>query len=140
MRQPSLDEEYRMLVQEGLARGELSIRTDGPDHRSEPRFRIGNAGIAVRVEPQFKLVDISAVGIAFLSELPFHSDELLHVVLRRTLTFQARVVRSLLVETDPNLLEARYRVQCRFNNPGDGKQLLVLMKEMERLNESSQIN
>lgn len=140
MRQPNLEDEYQMLVQEGFARGELDVFTAGPEQRTEPRFRLRDTGIAVRVEPQFQLVDVSAAGIAFQSELPFRSGDLLHVVLRSALAFQARVVGCMLVETDPLMLEARYRVQCRFNDPADGKQLLVLMKEIERLNESSSVN
>jgi hypothetical protein len=37
------------------------------------------------------------------------------------------------VETDRQLLETRYRVQCQFDDDASGKQLLVLMREIERL-------
>jgi len=120
-------------LREGLAKGEVSIRTDLPDLRKAPRFRTPGSNISVRVEPQFSLLDISASGFAFLSELPFAQDDVLHVILRSALAFQARVVGCQIVETDRTLLETRYRVQCRFDDDISGKHLLVLMREIERL-------
>jgi PilZ domain len=140
MRLPTLDEEYQSIVREALARGELDVRKNGDDLRSEPRFRKVRGGIAVRVEPEFRMADVSARGIAFFSELPFELGSTLHVVLHGTIAFHARVVGIQLVETDSFFLEARYRVQCRFHDDADGKQLLVLMKEMERLGSAAPVN
>lgn len=133
MEQWDLDRQYELLLQEGLAKGEVTIRADLPDLRRAPRFRVSGGRIAVRVEPQFTLVDISASGFAFLSEIPFALEVVLHVILRSALAFQARVVGCQLVETDRQLLETRYRVQCQFDDDASGKQLLVLMREIERL-------
>jgi PilZ domain len=140
MGQWNLDQEYRLLVEEGFAKGEIAIRTDGPDLRTEPRFRVHNGRIAVRVEPQFRLVDISAAGVAFLSDLGFRKGAVLHVILKEALAFQARVVDCQVVETDAAMLELRYRVQCRFDDLTNGKQFLVLMKDMERIGGSVAVN
>lgn len=127
----NLDRAYHLLLEEGYATGQIRRRTDGPDHRSAPRFRLHDGQIAVRVEPQFQLVDISAAGFAFYSEFPFQPDTLVQVILKDTVAYRARVVASPLVETDAGLMELRYRVQCRFDDISNGKQFLVFLKEME---------
>lgn len=136
----NLEREYESLLQSGLETGEVSIRTDPPDHRAAPRFRLPASDIAVRVEPYFRLVDVSAVGIAFMSERPFAVDSVLQLIVRGTVAFQARVVECPLVETDPELLEVRYRVQCRFDSTATGKHLLLLLKEMEQFKASHNAN
>ena len=86
----------------------------------------------VRLEPDFNLVDISATGLAFLSERPFPVGERLAIIVRGVVTFQVRVLNCPMVEVDANLMELRYRVQCAFSNEMDGKQLVLLLKEYER--------
>ncbi len=38
-----------------------------------------------------------------------------------------------MVETDPDLIETRYRVQCRFENEEQGRQVLLMMKDVDKL-------
>jgi len=140
MSKRSLEQEYQLILSECLAKGEVRVRTGAPEQREAPRFEIQKGQIAVRVEPTFKLVDISATGIAFLSELPFKPGQVLQLILKDTVAFQARVVACQLVETDIDYLEMRYRVQCRFGDSANGKQLLVLMKDMERIGVSAIVN
>jgi PilZ domain len=140
MGQWNLEREYELLIEEGLANGEITVRKDGPDLRAEPRFRLRGSRVAVRVEPQLKVVDLSAAGIAFLSEQPFNPGDVLHVIIKDTLAIQARVVGCQLVETDPALLELHYRVHCRFNDVSNGKQLLLLMKEIARIGRGVAVN
>lgn len=129
----NLDREYQLLVEGGLASGELTVRVDGPELRRAPRFRFQHGRIAVRVEPEFNLVDLSATGLAFLSDLSFAPETALQVIVKGTVAVQARVVTSTLVETDADLLEMRYRVQCRFDDTASGKHLVLLMKEIDRM-------
>jgi hypothetical protein len=136
----NLEQEYQLILSEGLAKGEIRIRTGAPEQREAPRFEIQQGRIAVRVEPIFQLVDISATGIAFLSDLPFQTGQVLQLILKDTVAFQARVVCCPLVETDIDYMEMRYRVQCRFGDSANGKQLLVLIKEIERIGVSTIIN
>jgi PilZ domain len=140
MGQRDLEQEYQLILSEGFATGELRIRTEAPDLREAPRFHIQQGRIGVRLEPQLLLVDVSASGIAFLSEVPFPPGSVLQVILKDTVAFQARVVACQLVETDIDYLEVRYRVQCRFSDSINGKHLLVLMKEMERIGVSGTVN
>lgn len=129
----NLEKEYQRLLQRSIARGEVSIRTDGHDQRQSPRIRMAGERVAVRLETEFEVLNISAGGFAFLSEAPFHEGETLHVVLKDAMAFQGQVVACQVVETDALLMELRYRVQCRFLNDTSGKQLLVLMQEMQHL-------
>ena len=140
MSKRDLEQEYQIIVAEGLAKGEIRVRTSDVEHREAPRFAMRQGRISVRVEPVFKLVDISATGIAFFSDLPFRSGQVLQLILKDTVAFQARVVGCELVETDIDYMEMSYRVQCSFRDPTNGKHLLVLMKEMERMGENLIVN
>lgn len=133
----NLEREYQQLVEKGLAKGAISIRSGAPDQRQSPRIRLQEGRISVRLEPEFDVVDISAGGMAFLSEVPFDEGEMLHIILKDTVAFQGSVVGCRVIETDPNLMELRYRVQCRFYSVTSGKQLLVLMHEMDLINVGS---
>ncbi|HKI99884.1 MAG TPA: PilZ domain-containing protein [bacterium] len=134
MGQWNLDREYQRLLEEGLAAGDVMIRADGPDHRATPRLRLCGGHVAVRVEPEVRVVDLSASGIAFLSDRTFHPGDMLQVILRGTLAFQVKVLGCAMEETNADLLEVCYRVRCRFHDVTNGKHLLVLLKEMERGN------
>lgn len=129
----NLESEYQRLVKLGVANGNITVHREGPEQRQSPRIRMQGERVSLRLEPEFDVVDMSASGMAFLSEVPFAEDQVLQIVLKDMLTFQGRVVGCQVVETDPCLMELRYRVQCRFQDPASGKHLLVLMREMERL-------
>ena len=135
-----IDQEYELLVKEGLARGEIRIRQDKQELREAPRFKLDDCKIAVPVQPSFPIVDLSASGIAFYAETPFTPGAYLNVILKDTMGFPARVIACSLVETDPALLETRYRVQCRFDDAFHGKMLLVVVNEMQKLTSRSSGN
>ncbi len=136
----NLDQEYELLVKEGLARGDIQIKQDERELREAPRFKLEHRSIAVPVQPSFPIVDLSACGIAFYSDLPFTPGDYLNVILTPTFGFPARVIACSLVETDPALLETRYRVQCCFDDAFHGKRLLVMMNEMQKLTSRSSVN
>ena len=140
MSKRDLEQEYQLLLSEGLAKGEIRLRASALEHREAPRFAMRQSRIAVRVEPDYRLVDLSATGIAFYSDRPFRVGQVLQLILKDTVAFQARVVGCELVETDIDYLEMSYRVQCTFGDSSNGKQLLVLIKEMERMGVSALIN
>ncbi len=140
MGEPNFDQEYELLVKEGLARGEIQIRQDERELREAPRFKLDDCKIAVPVQPSFPVVDLSACGIAFYADLPFTPGDYLNVILTGAFGFPARVIACTLVETDPALLETRYRVQCCFDDAFHGKQLLVMMNEMQKVTSRSSVN
>ncbi len=126
----NVERAYRQLVDNGLSAGRIELRA-GTDQREEPRFQMHKREVAVRVEPRLKLVDLSASGVALLSEQAFQPGEVLQLILKDALAFKVQVEGCDLVETDTDLLEMRYRVRCRFNDEGGGKQFLVLMEEFD---------
>jgi len=140
MGERDLDQEYELLVKEGLARGEIEIRQAEWELREAPRFKLDDRKIAVPVQPSFPIVDVSACGIAFYADLPFTPGDYLNVILTDTLGVRARVIACSMVETDPALLETRYRVQCCFEHVVHGKRLLVMMNEMQNLTSRSSVN
>ena len=128
-----LEQEYERLIHDGMNGGSIQIRQDGPEMRDAPRFKLVECHIAVKVEPKFTIEDVSASGIAFISDLAFMPGCAMTLVLENTMGVQARVVGCEMIETEPAFLETRYRVQCRFESSNHGKQMLVMMKEMEKL-------
>ena len=127
MGERDFDQEYELLVKEGLARGEIQIRQDEREVREAPRFKLDDRKIAVPGQPSFPIVDLSASGIAFYSDLPFTPGDYLNVTMKDPPGFPARVIACSMVETDPEPLETRYRVQCCFDDALHGKTLLVMM-------------
>jgi hypothetical protein len=128
-----LEGDYKRVLEEALARGAIQLRTGGVELRKEPRILPGNGHIRVRVEPDFSMINVSASGLAFHSDLPFTPGGTLTIVLEDAFNVAGRVIGCSLEETDPSFLETHYRVQCRFEDLEQGKQLLVRLEEMERL-------
>lgn len=94
------------------------------DRRGKPRYHLRSGAVWVRVEPQFKVLDVSATGVAFLADMPFPIDEKVHLVLNRAILIEARVVDCRLIETDARLLEAKYSVHCHYLDASHGSQLM----------------
>lgn len=128
-----IEQEYNRLIRVGMQKGTIGIRGDAPEFRDSPRFEPMGAIIAVKVEPRFTILNISASGIAFLSNLPFLPGSILTLVLEDVIGVQARVISCEMIETDEIYLETRYRAQCSFDTPNHGKQMLLMMDEMEKL-------
>ena len=128
-----LEQEYNRLIREGMLKGSIEIRGDGPEFRDSPRFEPIEAKIAVKVEPSFTILNISASGVAFMSNLPFLPGSILTLVLEGVIGVQARVIGCEMIETDERFLETQYRAQCCFDTPNHGKQMLLMMDEMQQL-------
>lgn len=127
------DQAYKDLVEQGLSSEAIEIRDNGNELRRDPRFEVEDGSLAVRVEPNFDIVDLSVSGMAFLSDIPFTPGSNITMYPENTMGIDAMIVGCFMVETDSGLMETRYRVQCRFENEEQGKQVLLMMGDSEKL-------
>lgn len=128
-----LERNYQMLIEESLASGTVAIRNNGDEMRAAPRFQVKGGSLSVRVEPSFEILDLSSTGMAFLSEISFKPGSMITLYLEGTTGVQAEVVGCVMVETDEDLLETHYRVQCRFENEEHGRLVLLMMSDVDKL-------
>lgn len=123
-----LEEEYQRLIQDSILKGTVRIRQEGPEKRHAPRFQLESGQVAVKIEPSFEVLDVSASGMAFQTNMAFLPGKAITLVFHETMGVQAHVIACEVIETDPTFMEAGYRVQCHFENPDHGKQVLITMK------------
>ena len=71
--------------------------------------------------------------MAFLSDISFTPGTTITLFPEETMGVQALVIGCVMKETDPDLLETRYRVQCRFDNEEHGRRVLLMMSEVNKL-------
>ena len=125
------EREYKDLLQRALSKGDVEPLKEQHEHRSSPRFPLAMGSVWIRAEMPFDVVDMSPNGMAFLSDRLFSKGQHLALTLGKAFLVEARVVHCTMVETDEDLMEAKYRISCEFNDPHNGRQALMLLKEME---------
>ena len=128
-----LEQNYQMLIEESVTSGIVKIGKNGDEMRKDPRFKVRDGSFSVRVEPTFEILDLSATGMAFLSDISFTPGTTITLFLEETTGVQAFVIGCVMMETNPDLLETRYRVQCRFENEEHGRRVLLMMSEVNKL-------
>lgn len=128
-----LGQNYQLLIEESISSGVVKIGKNGDEMRKDPRFRVRDGAISVRIEPTFEILDLSATGMAFLSDISFKPGTSITLFLEETMGMQANVIGCVMLETDSDMLETRYRVQCRFDNEEHGRRVLLMMSEVDKL-------
>ncbi len=128
-----LGQNYQLLIEESISSGVVKIGKNGDEMRKDPRFRVRDGAISVRIEPTFEILDLSATGMAFLSDISFKPGTSITLFLEETMGMQANVIGCVMLETDSDMLETRYRVQCRFDNEEHGRRVLLMMSEVNKL-------
>ena len=124
--------EYDRLLQEGRQNNEVIEADDLSGNRENPRFGLSNAHVWIRVPTRFDLIEVSITGISFFSNMAFGVDELVMLTLDKAFVIEAQVKECVLVESNSDMLEVRYRIGCLFTDSSHGMQLLVMLKEMSR--------
>jgi hypothetical protein len=106
------------------------------DRRGAPRLRIlsrdvraklSDLGVSVDIAVDAK--DISVTGVCFFTDRGFHTGSEVEVTVSKVFSLTATVLSCEMEETDPNLLEVRYRVRCRFTDEHQGIELLAMAKD-----------
>jgi len=109
------------------------IKEKDEDRRETPRFKLNSGQVWIKVETPFEIIDLSKNGASFFSHLPFPPGNILFLALDKAFQIEAEIISCDLEEMDDLLMELRYRVSCRFTNKEHGMQLVVMFKEMDKL-------
>ncbi|MDH4248450.1 MAG: PilZ domain-containing protein [Deltaproteobacteria bacterium] len=100
------------------------------ERRYSPRLKVDTTELSISVTLAVSTINVSADGISFYSLHAFQIGQVFNIHLGKVFSLQAEVVACEVEEIDPELLEMRYRVHCRYTEPEGGVELLVLLKDM----------
>ncbi|MEE8436048.1 MAG: PilZ domain-containing protein [bacterium] len=103
----------------------------GAERRKATRLDANTTELTIRTELKVHAIDISVAGLAFFSKFPVQAGQQLQITLATMFTVDAEVVNCVLEDQDPDFLDLRYKVQCKFPEEEQGKYLLVAIKELE---------
>ena len=106
-----------------LYRNPRSGQPDGPERRSNPRFKLSSGSGWIRTIPKYSLLDISASGVALKSDYPVRTGDLVRVSLRDGPSADALVVSCRLGRMPKLHLIPEFRLGCRFTTRHEGDRL-----------------
>lgn len=120
------------LYENALAEAEDD--TNGSDNRrANTRIKAEATNLTVRAELQVAAIDVSASGLAFHSNFPIQVGQPILITVGTIFSVEAEVVRCILESADEEFLETHYRIQCKFYEEEQGKYLLVMVSEMDKV-------
>lgn len=127
----NLEAEYEKLVREELGKPDSMSKLPDDERRFHPRFKLHAESVWIKVDTSFRVIDMSLQGLSMYSDRPFEAGHQLKVMVGKAFLVETEVIDCEMLETDPELMETQYRVSCRFLDESVGKQLLVMMKELD---------
>ncbi|MCZ6552326.1 MAG: PilZ domain-containing protein [SAR324 cluster bacterium] len=127
MARESIDQAYDALLQ----RRKEESGTEAPDRsaelRSHPRFNPTDERVAIRLESEHQVLNVSEAGIAFASRIPYDVGQVIDVNFIDLARIDAQVVECRVDQADPRLLEVHYVVRCEFLGKDKGREFLELI-------------
>lgn len=127
----SISDEYNRILEESRKRGEVLTAASDADRRIHPRLAVQSADLWISSVPEFRMIDMSASGLALMANYPLQPGELVNISLGRTLSIEAEVVRCKLVESPTQYDHALFRINCKFAEEARGMELLIQVKRRE---------
>ena len=123
--------EYAELLERAKELGRVDTDPATQERRLWPRVDLVKAKIAIVVEPVVRVLNISAEGLAFHSDVPFQPGQTLQITLGQAWRTTAKVMSCEIEETDSDLMELRYLVGCGFSDPDAGETMMVELVKAE---------
>ena len=127
------EQAYQQVLQQAQHEERVTARPEGRDRRRHPRFRLRQGSIAVQIECQMPVVDISASGISLYSTYAAHAGQRLNLVLEKTFLVEVRVVGCTPSGDGAPGTDWPYRFHCEFTHPAEGLKLVVMLNEVDNL-------
>ena len=124
--------EYDALLREGLENGEVEPLAHDDERRSQPRFQLKTQQIWIKVQRQFRVVDLSISGLAVLSDFPFQLGQTIHITLGKAFAVEA-VVKDCVPDAEGPAGQGGYRISCRFEDDAVGMQFVVMLRQFGEL-------
>ena len=129
-----IQEEYARIVEESRRRGDVMSEGPGSERRTHPRLAVKSADLWISSVPEFSMVDLSASGVALMSNYPLKPGEIVTMSLGTVLSLEAEVLHCQLGESPTDYSDAVFRIQCRFAQETEGMELVVKIKQRELVN------
>lgn len=119
---------YEELIGVGANTGKIDMQPPEDDRRKHPRFKLEGTQLTIAVHLIVSAIDISRSGVSFYSNYSFTLGQLFALDIGQVFSVTAEVTECTLEETDPNVMEAHYRVRSRFLEDGlDVDKLLTII-------------
>ena len=124
---------YRQVLRQALHEERVAAWPEDRERRLHRRFRLRQSTIAVQIECQMPVVDISASGISFYSTYAAHAGQRLNLVLEKAFLVEVRVVECTPSGDGAPGTDWPYRFHCEFTHPAEGLKLVVMLNEVDNL-------
>ena len=121
----NVKEEYQRVLEDHQDEIVASGRLGGTDQRQHPRFKVVSDDLWLSTVPEFAVADLSASGIAVLSNHPVKAGTLLNLSLGTSLSLDTEVVACTMEFSPDEFTDGQFRIQCRFLEDLKGMELLV---------------
>lgn len=108
------DKRYEILIEEGRLTGKVDASPGGREQREHPRFRLDGTEMQIDIKLLVSVIEVSRSGVSFFTNLKMSVDQEFFLRLGSVFSIMGRVVACEVEETDPTLMEYRYRVRCSF--------------------------
>ena len=126
-----LEQQYTRVLAESRTRGEVMDNPEGAERRRHPRIRVNSGDLPVEIDPWVFAIDVSLSGMAFYADEPVEPGRSVTIALGDHYAVEASVVDCHPEQSDSSDLPSRHRMHCRFAEEERGKQLLVMIKDLE---------
>lgn len=121
----NIREEYDRVLEEFQDEIAASGLPAGRDQRQYPRFKVSTSDLWLSTVPEFAVADMSASGIAVISNHPVDVGTLLNLSLGKSLSVNTEVVACTMEYAPDEYTDGQFRIQCRFLEDLKGMELLV---------------
>ena len=116
---------YERVLEEHQQEMVSSSIFSGAEQRQYPRFKIDSPDLWISTVPEFAVADMSASGIAVISNHPVEAGTLLNLSLGKSLSVNTEVVACTMEYAPDEYTDGQFRIQCRFLEDLKGMELLV---------------
>lgn len=124
---------YRQVLRQALHEERVTAWPEDRERRLHPRFRLRQGTIAVQIECQSPVVDISASGISLYSTYAVQAGQRLNLVMEKAFLVEVRVVKCTPSGDGAPGTEWPYRIHCEFTHPAEGLKLVVMLNDVDNL-------
>lgn len=127
------EEEYRLLMEQIIDSEEFGVEAGEVQRRKHPRFKTQSGTGFAYINSQYNLIDISASGLAFVSNQRHRMGERIKMDFENFMEIEAEVVSCSQIEPEPDSIEDIFRVHCKFSEENQGMKILMMLNEKDFL-------
>lgn len=131
MANPKLEDSYLDLLRKSRFSAESEAQRDERERRRHPRIQVDAADIQVDTDSWIFVINLSISGIAFYSDTQFTLGQEVTISIESGASVKAKVIEASPEGEDAASLAGQYRVCCQFDDPTEGMDFLLGIKDSE---------